>query len=94
MNIKIQYADYRAGDAFLAGHFGEWVNCYKSKMTKTQLAHLVAIMETYYMDVFEGTQDPDKMSRHLNMVFEDINETEVRKASQFVLNTISDAQTA
>lgn len=73
MNTKSQYADYRAGDAFLAGHFGEWVNCYKSKMTKTQLAHLVAIMETYYMDVFENIHNPDKMASHLNMVFEDLN---------------------
>lgn len=72
-SIKSPYANYTAGDAFIAGHFGNWTAEHKSEMTKTQLAHLVAIMEGYYMDIYEGTQDPDKMARHLNMIFEDIN---------------------
>lgn len=70
---KSQYAEYKAGDAFMAGHFGEWVSAHKSEMTKTQLAHLVAIMETYSFDIFEGNQDPIKMSNHLNLIFENIN---------------------
>lgn len=69
-----EYAQLRAGDAFLAGHFGEWANAHKNQITKTQFAHLVALMETYYMSVYEGTQDPDKMVRHLNLIFKDINE--------------------
>lgn len=74
-NSKTYYTEMygRAGDAFMAGHLGGWVNENKSKMTKSQLAHLVAVMETWSMDVFEGTQDPDKMSRHLNMIFENLN---------------------
>lgn len=67
-----QYADFRAGDAFLAGHLGDWVQAHKNQITKTQFAHLVTIMEQFTMDVFEKTQDPDKMVRHLNLIFEDI----------------------
>lgn len=71
--IKSPYATYTAGDAFTAGHIGNWTEEHKSEMTKSQLAHLVAIMEGYYMDVYEGTQDPIKMAKHLNLIFEDIN---------------------
>lgn len=74
MNKRIYTEMYgRAGDAFMAGHLGEWVNENKSKMTKSQLSHLVGLMENWSIDVFEGTQDPDKMAKHLNMIFEDLN---------------------
>jgi hypothetical protein len=71
---KSQYAEYKAGDAFMAGHLGEWTNDHKSEMTKTQLAHLVALMENYGFEIFEGKQDPIKMAKHLNLIFENINE--------------------
>ena len=72
--INNQYANINAGDAFIAGHFGEWTNAHKNEITKSQFAHLVALMETYSMDVYEGTQNPDKMARHLNLIFSNIND--------------------
>lgn len=80
--INNQYANDRAGDAFIAGHFGEWTNAHKNEITKSQFAHLVAIMETYYMDVYEGKQEPDKMSKHLNMIFSNINEKIMNKEGE------------
>lgn len=77
-----QYAEMKAGDAFLAGHFGEWVEGHKNEITKTQFAHLVAIMEDYYMNVYEGTQNPDKMMNHLNLIFRNINEKIMSKEGE------------
>lgn len=65
--------NYRAGDAFLAGHLGEWVQGNKNKLTKTQLAHIVTVLETYSLEIYEDKQDVDKMVRHLNMMFDNIN---------------------
>lgn len=67
-----EYGNYMAGDAFLAGHLGDWIQVHKNELTKSQYAHLVSLLEKYYMDVYEGKQDPDKMTRHLNLIFKDI----------------------
>lgn len=77
-----EYANINAGDAFIAGHFGEWTNAHKNQITKSQFAHLVALMETYSMDIYEGTQNPDKMAKHLNLIFKDINEKIMSKEGE------------
>ena len=74
-NNKInKYADISAGDAFIAGHFRDWADAHKNKITKTQFVHLIAIFEEYYVAVFEERHNPDKMARHLNLMFNDINQ--------------------
>lgn len=72
--IKSQYADYKAGDAFVAGHMGEWFNAHKSEMTKAQLVHIITIMENEFFLKEREEQDPIKFAKHLDMIFDDINE--------------------
>lgn len=74
-----QYADYSAGDAFIAGHFGEWVCFHKKEMTKSQLAHIAVILEQFVFETYEGTGDPDRIATHFNLIFEDINKRIIEK---------------
>lgn len=67
-----QYAEMKAGDAFLAGHLGDWVRGHKNQLTKNQYAHLVCLLERYSFDMYEEKQEPDKMMRYLNLIFDDI----------------------
>ncbi|MBO7733212.1 MAG: hypothetical protein J6S67_11680, partial [Methanobrevibacter sp.] len=70
--MKNYYAtEYKAGDAFLAGHLGEWVAGNKEHLTKNQLVHLINDLDRYWKEVASNTEDPDKMTRHLNLIFEE-----------------------
>lgn len=71
MNYDNQYSKLRAGDAFLAGHLGEWVAGNKQYLTKNQLVHIINDLDFYWKQVAENTEDPDKMTRHLNLIFEE-----------------------
>ena len=80
MKTTSQYAtDYNAGDAFIAGHFAEYVEGNKKHFTKSQLAHIAATMANAIMEALEDEFDPDKMARHLNLVCESVEQKKEAK---------------